>query len=150
MMGELIGIADKIEYNLRGFLSNTPFRRAIRGVFLDVDEYWESAQLHHRIGSPFLSRYGYLDHDELSFYRSMFQTELFFKDLGTEVDHFRPQWWYRHCQAMGYPRSANPVIIRVILKENSPVEKIEFPTNYEGYPIVYESRPRIVLSPRRT
>ncbi len=147
MMGELIGIADKIESNLRGFL--TPFRRAIRGVFLDVDEYWESAQLHHRIGSPFLSRYGYLNHEELSLYRSMFQTELFFKDLGTDLDHFKPQWWDRHCQAMGYPPSANPVNIRVILKENSPVDKIEFPTNYEGHPIVYEYRPanRAIATP---
>ena len=44
---------------------------------------------------------------------------------------------------MHYPDNANPVIIRVFLKQMDQFEIADPPGNFDGYPIVYEFRPPI-------
>jgi hypothetical protein len=41
---------------------------------------------------------------------------------------------------MGYPTGADPIVIRVILKENIPTDLVDLRNSYEKYPIVYEVR----------
>src|SRR5262249_45639205 len=49
--------------------------------------------------------------------------------------------WTEHCALMGYPPDANPVIIRVIMKELHALEDRDYPRKFGNHPIVYEYRP---------
>jgi hypothetical protein len=140
MMSELIRIGDEIGAGLRDFLGSLGFSQSIRGVLLDVDDHWESAEITRNF--RYLFPYGYLFHElhEANYRRLYFQgmsfTEPYLPDIG-----FRPPWWDDHCRAMGYPIGAGPIIIRVIFKEDSQIETTDFPGNYQDYPIIYEFRP---------
>jgi hypothetical protein len=140
MMGELIRIGDEIEPRLRAFFGGSWFSRSIRGVLLDVDDYWEFTELGEELGHRFYYEYLTDSWHELSLYRLFFQAQSLSKYYRPMMD-FRPHWWDDHCRAMQYPRSAKPVVIRVVLKEKSPVETVDLPRNCEGDPIVYEFRP---------
>ncbi len=57
----------------------------------------------------------------------------------------RPPNWSDHCRVSGFPEKAEPVWIRVILKNESLIHKEQLrdvPAQFENYPIVYEYRPR--------
>jgi hypothetical protein len=135
MMGELIGIADQIESELRDFFS--PFKRFIRGVALDVDDYWEVTESAYHWGDiPFLLDGRHLD--VLSAKRFLRQVH----GLGTPKAAlgFRPPNWKEHCRAMGYPQDADPVVVRAYLRQESSGEIRDFPRSFGKHPIVYEVR----------
>lgn len=137
-MGELIRIADEIQPRLREFLGNSWFSSAIRGVSLDVDDYWEFTELGEKFRYGFY--YGYLTGNEFeaAAYRRSFQAQSLadFRHVNMAL---RPSWWERHCHAMNYPEGADPVIIRVILNETE--KATDLPRSFNQYPIVYEVRP---------
>jgi hypothetical protein len=62
------------------------------------------------------------------------------KDVRWWVDRI-PEWELR-CRSMGYALNSLPIIFRVIFRngERMAAEK-ELPRSFEGFPIVYESRP---------
>jgi hypothetical protein len=140
MMGELIRIGDEIQPRLRGFLGNSWFSSAIRGVSLDVDDYWEFTELGEGFSYGFY--YGYLTTDILrsSAARLFFQAQSLSSFRHIRMD-LRPAWWDKHCRAMGYPEGSEPVIIRVLLKQQEKIDTADLPRSFERYPIVYEVRP---------
>jgi hypothetical protein len=135
MMNELIRIGDEITASLRDILS--PYGRLIRGVLLDVDDYWEFSELARGFRHHFT--YESVMGGHWSYYRKLFQVQSLHEHHRPEMQ-FRPYWWEEHCQAMGYPSKASPVIVRVILKEESRREVTELPRSFLDYPIVYEFR----------
>lgn len=143
MMDELMRTGEEIRSGLREFLQNLEISRAIRGVILDVDDFWESTELHNRFRyTNFPYQYLARDYQESSTFRSMSQAQSLAETSHTRPKlSFRPDTWGKHIRAMGYPDDAQPIIIRVILKESSRIEKIDLPRNYKDYAIVYEFRP---------
>lgn len=141
MIGELMRIADEIEPGIRDFFRRSWFNRSIRGVSLDVDDYWEFAELTRESGLHSYScsgRFG--DLEDLAGHRLSFQIQSLSRNFPPWMD-FRPDWWSDHCRWMHYPDNANPVIIRVLLKQAEKITATDLPRNFENYPIVYEFRP---------
>jgi hypothetical protein len=139
MMDALIRIGDEIQPRLREFLGKSGFSNAIRGVSLDVDEYWEFAEFGEKLGYWYY--YGYSSDNEIGAARRLsFQAWSLTTFLHARMD-MRPSWWKEHCRAMGYPEGADPVIIRVVLKEREKLENADLPRSFGLYPISYEFRP---------
>lgn len=134
MMDVLMGIGDEIDRGLREFLG-VRISGGVRGVHLDVDDYWEFLERHRHFDYYYERFYG--KHQNAAF-RDWFR--LYHSGYRPEMD-WRPWDWDRHCKAMGYPAGSNPVVIRVITKDHLPIETGDLPNNYAGYPIVYETRP---------
>jgi hypothetical protein len=140
MMAELIRIGDALQPRLREFLGNSWFSSTIRGVFLDVDDYWEFAELSEQFGYRFDYGYPWENDLETATYRRLFQAWSLTQSHYIDMKR-RPHWWAQHCQAMGYPENAEPIIIRVVLKEGGKAVSTDLPRNFEGYAITYEFRP---------
>jgi hypothetical protein len=136
MMGELIRIGEEIGADLREFLHGFAFSSSIRGVLLDVDDYWEFMQLGHMYSEKFPFWYSRDEYHTLFSYIHEYPYGPSFVDMA-----FRPYQWDEHCRVMGYPKSAQPIIIRVILKESSQIATSGLPRDFHDYPLVYEFRP---------
>jgi hypothetical protein len=127
MMNELIRIADELEPGLRDLFSG--LQKSIRGVLIDVDDFWEFMQETYHSGYP---------RDER---RELMQILRLLAPHYQQDWAYRPTNWVQHCRTMGYPKDSNPIVIRVILKERSKIETSDLPRTYSGYPIIYEVRP---------
>jgi hypothetical protein len=136
MMDELIRVADQIEPGLRDLFSG--LQKSIRGVLIDVDDFWEFMEHSHRYArySPWYNSRD--EHRELM--QIMRLSNPYYQDWAAEWD-YRPNNWAEHCLKMGYPEKSNPIVIRVILKEDSKIQTSDLPRTHSGYPIIYEVRP---------
>jgi hypothetical protein len=142
MMDQLIRLAEELENRLRDLLDR--FSSNIRGVFLDVDSYWEYTQLGDALRYDFpneifyrsTARIFYSGGANVEGLRQFAQSHMASFRLKTDLG-FRPADWDEHCRNMNYPQGASPVIIKVILKRN--VHRFEeLPARLDNYPIIYE------------
>jgi len=154
MIDQLIKIGQELEPGLRDLFSNEAYRRMIIGVSLDVDPYWEAAELfslygrfdrwYDRFDGYIGKRPNYRDGYEYfdSLYGSLYRTRRALENIPADFD-YRPGNWSSYCISMRYPRDASPVLIRVSI--NAPLNP-----NDERFPTVFRERFAIIYEEKKT
>ncbi len=128
MLDQLVALSQRLGGELYGFL----LPNDVRGVMIGVDDYWMEMYISSHFG-PF-SRCS----DRKSFHLERMQ-------YGWSVDEtFRPEHWMDHCKKVGYPPDAQPFYIRVIVRDPKQLRSTNLPTQFAGYPLIYEYRPPCV------
>lgn len=148
MMQQLIELGTELEFALREFFGAQQFGNAVRGVSLDVDDYWEHSELfYNQKGSRDFPMFYPFDYYE---YRNRYDRQNNYWQLIREYRKnpyyktdfsYRPRDWQEHCLSMGYPENSSPVIVRVTLLEDKYYMVKELPRQFnEQYPIIYERK----------
>lgn len=144
MMGQLMGIGNEITSELTSVLYSTELKNSMRGAQLDVDDYWEFAELiNHfsRDSFPYYYLYPYRTRRRSYYWdqlRLLYQIRNI-KNIKTDLN-FRPSNWNEHCKMMGYPKDSGPIIIKILLKDKVNEKKADLPRSFANMPIIYEVR----------
>jgi hypothetical protein len=119
--------------------------KELRGLHLNFDAYWYGWMLHGSgrdfFDDGFLGWYPIVPPKDSNVRRKFEHNFRDFVSVGRmSVDHL-PEWEFR-CRSMGYDPNSLPIVFRVILRDEGMMAAIEeLPHSFEGFPIVYESRP---------
>lgn len=147
MMDQLINIGAELEFQLRDFFSGRQFRDSVRGVSIDIDNYWEHSELfsNQKRSRDFFPYYPFDYRDEVDGQDDFWQLiREYHKNTYHKTDFsYRPHDWHAYCEHMGYPENSGPILIRVTLKEKEYFQLGDLPRQFnQQYPIIYESRPQ--------
>src|ERR1700761_2139330 len=112
MMDQLISFGAEMERGLRETFSG----EEVRGVSIDVDDYWEFSQLVYLLDErPYYPPFGYFDDYYDREYRGLREYLRMRSSVVPQKTDFnyRPADWADYCRRQGYPENADPRIIRV-------------------------------------
>jgi hypothetical protein len=137
MLGELFRLAFEIGPRLDEGLDDF-VKDEIRGAILEFDSYWMETSSWEWVRSPW-GYYPIFDREHARLRHRLLDHEDIEQKLG-----WRPPRWDDYCKKIGYPAGSSPIVIRLILREPAARSsgRQEFPNQFDGYPIVYEYRPR--------
>jgi hypothetical protein len=144
MMDQLLIRAENLRPGLQQLLSTPIIDNTVQGAVLELDRYWMEWFIWNLYRRPF----DYEDRELTSYWLSrwsLFSPSRFDWDFNKH-----PPNWGEHCKAMGYPEGSNPLVVRVILNQQTKesgghqANTDQFPRSFEGYPLIYETRPPLV------
>src|ERR1039458_3514036 len=121
----------------------------VRGLHLSFDAYWYAWTLrglepqffhnNHLFWEwPLFFKFPPIDLKTRQEFDERFKAHI--KDPQMWINHL-PEWELR-CRSMGYAPNSLPVVFRVIFRDEKRRDSVkELPPSFEGFPIVYETRP---------
>ena len=142
-MDQLIRVAEQMRGEVHGLLRKSMDMELVQGAVLEIDRYWYEWAVFTQLGH-YDGLWPQPEAQELFAWLSLR------RDLPKWDFDKRPEDWEYHCSVTGYGEGSSPLIVRVILKAQSPgLTKLrigDLPGSHRNHTVLYEARPPLVAA----